>query len=324
LEARVNNPLARIDWNLVPVLDALLRERNVSRAARILGISQPTASGALARLRRFFDDELLVRNGNGFVLSPLAQTLAPLARDSVERIEGVLHSDDAFDPSTCDREFVVRTTEYGQILLGADLIERVLSQAPQARVRFVGRVAAGSPADWLAAIDGWFAPRDALPDMPCTAVHQDRWVCIARRDHPRVQRHLAVADVESLDWVVPVSPRDGEAPWLKRLLAHDAHLPIVAVTESFSAMPFLITGTDRVGIVQADLARRFADLAGLQILETPWPMAPLSLTMWWHPHRLRDNGHRWFREQVDASMTAVPTDAQSASTTDAPAGIVSV
>ena len=69
------NLLHNLDLNLLRALHALLEEGNVTRAAARLALSQPAVSGMLARLRRFFDASLLVRNGQGMVLTPRAAAL---------------------------------------------------------------------------------------------------------------------------------------------------------------------------------------------------------------------------------------------------------
>jgi hypothetical protein len=98
--------LDRLDWNLVPALNALLVERNLSRAARRLGISQPAASGALARLRRTFDDQLLVRDHSEYTLT----------REAVAAARTVVGNARSFDAAASTREFVIASTEYGQML----------------------------------------------------------------------------------------------------------------------------------------------------------------------------------------------------------------
>ena len=89
-----------VDANLLLALHALLEERNLTYAGERLGLSQPAMSGALARLRTHFDDELLIRSGRTFRLSPRAEQLRPLAAEAVEAAEAVVGCPRAFDPAT--------------------------------------------------------------------------------------------------------------------------------------------------------------------------------------------------------------------------------
>ncbi|TYL51741.1 LysR family transcriptional regulator [Nocardioides sp. BGMRC 2183] len=289
----------RLDWNLVPALADLLDERNVSRAARRLGVSQSAASGALARLRRHYSDELLVRQGNTYEPTPLALRLQPMVRAAVDATRTVTTAAAGFDPSTSTREFQVATTEYGQVLLGSALLDEIGRQAPGVRLTIRWPTnAAGISSDWLAGLDGWLGPRESLPEMASSGLMTDRWVCVIDAAHPTIHDHLTIEDVEHHRWVIPTRPRDHDLPWRQRLFAYGVELPIAVSTESFAAVPFLVAGTTQVGVVQERLARRLAPVTGVRILGCPWKMVPLSLTLWWHPNRKHDPAHAWLRELV--------------------------
>jgi DNA-binding transcriptional LysR family regulator len=294
--------LRRIDWNLIPALDALLQERNVSRAARRLSISQSAASGALARLRRQFGDDLLDRQGSTYVLTPLAQLLVTPARQAVGDVRDLMGSARSFEPSSSTREFVVVASEYGQTLFGAALIRRIRAAAPLARLAFRGMVTPGSDNDWLATVDGWIGPRDVLPDKPSTGLFRDRWVCVVDRDNRAVGEELPLSSAYERTWVLPTVAKHRDLPWRKRLLDHGIDLNVGVTTESFGAVPYLVAGTENIGLVQAALLDRLGDATGVRRLECPWPMPPLAFTLWWHENRERDLAHAWFRQQVGDCM----------------------
>lgn len=299
--------LNQIDWNLVPALDALLHDRSVTRAARRLGLSQPAASGALARLRRHFDDELLVRRGNRYTLTPLAERLAPLAREAMVATRVMLTSTDTFDPAVSTREFVIASTEYGQAVLGPHLGRRVSRSAPRVRLvfRWPGSADEGE-ASWLTDIDGWIAPRDLFTDMPSTGLLSDRWICVVARDNTRVSDHIPLDLVKDLSWVLPTAPHHRHLPWVQRLLAHGLdEVNISVTTENFAALPFHVAGTQRVGIMQAALAHALMETSNLvRIVECPLVLPPIGFTLWWHPNREHDAGHHWLRTEVAACLAA--------------------
>ncbi len=99
--------LDRFDLNLLVVLDALLEERNVTRASKRLHIGQSAASAALARLREYFGDELMVPVGRGLMPTPLAQSLAEPVRDTLLRARATIARKPAFDPASAERRFMV-------------------------------------------------------------------------------------------------------------------------------------------------------------------------------------------------------------------------
>jgi DNA-binding transcriptional LysR family regulator len=288
----------RIDWNLVPALDALLQERNVSRAARRLSISQSAASGALARLRRYFHDDLLVRQGGGYVLTPLAQQLLRPARDAVASTRGVLRSTRTFDPAASTREFVVVASEYGQTLFGAALIRRVRDAAPHSRLAFRQMSFTSDQTEWFSAVDGWIGPRDAAPDRLSSGLFTDRWVCVVDEANDVVGEVLELSSAFEHSWVVPTVAQHRDLPWRQRLLGHGFDLNIAVTTESFGAVPYLVAGTEHIGLVQAGLLERLGASTGVRMVECPWPMPPLAFTLWWHENREHDLAHEWFRRQV--------------------------
>ena len=109
--------LGGTDLNLLLPLKVLLEEGNVTRAGQRLELSQPAMSGALARLRKHFDDELLVRVGRGFELSPMAERLKPAVEEAVEAAEALLGNQREFDPTSSNRLFTVSMSEYAMTCL---------------------------------------------------------------------------------------------------------------------------------------------------------------------------------------------------------------
>jgi DNA-binding transcriptional LysR family regulator len=108
--------LDRFDLNLLRVLDALLDERQVSAAARRLGLSQPAASSALARLRKALGDPLLIRAGNGMRLTPLALELQPRVRRALDDLRAALSAATTFDARTTRRVFRIGADDYATVI----------------------------------------------------------------------------------------------------------------------------------------------------------------------------------------------------------------
>jgi DNA-binding transcriptional LysR family regulator len=294
----------RIDWNLVPALDALLTERNVSRAARRVGISQPAASGALGRLRRHFGDELLVRRGQNYLLTPLAERLAPLARQAVAATAVALASASDFDPQRCSRDFTLAASEYVQAVLAPLLVAEVRRRAPEARLNFVAPFTEPfrTGLDVIQATDGWLAPPEVLHGQRHTGLLADRWVCVVAETNQSVGETLTLEDVRGAQWVAPTVRGEPLRFQLDGLSAHGIEPRIVVTTESFLAVPFLVAGTDYVGVVQESLARRLADAAGVRIHACPWSVQALNLTLWWDQKWEADPAHAWLRGVVDETM----------------------
>ena len=127
---RTNVQLANLDLNLLVSLDVLLQERSVTRAAARLGLSQPTLSTTLARLRRHFGDELLTRVGNRYELTPLAADLLPRTADAVSVVQKIFARQPEFEPAESDREFAVLASDYVITVFGQALAVALRERAP--------------------------------------------------------------------------------------------------------------------------------------------------------------------------------------------------
>jgi LysR family transcriptional regulator, nod-box dependent transcriptional activator len=127
--------LDRFDLNLLRVLDVLLEERQVSAAARRLGLSQPAVSSALARLRKALGDPLLTRSGNGMRLTPLAVELQPRVRRALDDLGVALSAATAFDPHTTRRVFRIGADDYSIVVLLAPLVAQLRREAPDVVLR---------------------------------------------------------------------------------------------------------------------------------------------------------------------------------------------
>ena len=126
--------LREVDANLLLSLHALLEERNLTHAGERMTMSQPAMSGALTRLRKHFDDELLVRVGRGFELTPFAERLRPEVDAAIEATEALLGNQREFDPSSSTRRFAVSMSEYAMTVLAEPLTRLLAEQAPACSV----------------------------------------------------------------------------------------------------------------------------------------------------------------------------------------------
>ncbi len=302
---RSGTPLANLDLNLVVILRELLRERNVTRAAKRVGITQPAASAALARLRRYFGDELLERTRGGFVLSPLGVQLAAQIEPVCAGLERLFSTDSAFHPHDSDREFAVLVPDYVLAALGEPLSRAMHEAAPHVRlnVKVMKERLPDDPLEALRGLDAIIsAPTARLrtPGIHGMELFRDRWVCVVAAQNP-VGEHLTLDDLQRLPWVVPHHPDAGypaSSP-LAPLLARLTTRPTVAVrVESYQATPYFVAGTDRVAVMQQRLAARFADRPDLRVLDCPGDPPPVVETLWWHARNDEDDGHRWFRGRV--------------------------
>lgn len=305
----VDRLLVNLDLNLLVTLDVLLRERNVTRAAEQLGCSQPTVSAALARLRRHFGDELLHRTGGRYELTPLAVQVAARTPPAVDGVRRVFDVRAEFDPATVEREFTIITSDYAVAVLGPIVARLVAERAPGVRLRMqqTGPHVVDHAAETLRTVDGVVLPHGFLADMPYTDLYEDRWVCVVARDNPAVGARLSLAQLKEMPRVMLYHRPTAFAPAAQQLRMIGIEPRVEIVVDGFLQMPFLIAGSDRIALLQEQLARRIADASGVRVLDCPFEAVPLAEAFWWHPMYRSDVAHGWLRELLMEAAAELKT-----------------
>jgi len=306
--------LGGVDLNLLLILQALLEEGNVTRAASRVGMPQPTVSIALARLRRHYKDELLVRMGNGYVLTPLARSLLPSVQESMRLIGDTFSPENDQSPPVSGRKFTISLSDYSVVVLGELLLRRIHELAPETNLQ-IGRI----PYD-MAESDQAVLEHDLIiaplgfyqsagqPEV----IWRDRFVCVADPANPRLRDgKLSLKDLGSLPHATAQLPRAEADPVRTALECLNITPNIAMSTAGWLPLPFLVAGTDMVAFVPERLARRVSDAAGVEIIEPPFREIELIEAAWWHPTRATDPAHSWLRAIL--SEIAVLTEAHSVS-----------
>lgn len=290
-------PFGDLDLNLLVALDAILRERSVTKASVRLNLSQPAVSGALAKLRRHFGDELLVRVGNENQLTDLAQMLRPRVRDVVANAQRLLNLQVDFDPAHSDREFAVGASDYIIMRLMPALSALLRQHAPDVRIRFIqaGPEFTADPLGYLRTIDVLIVPVGLIADIPHVNLMKDRWVLVISETNKLVSEQPTVEELTSVPWVLTHHRRGGPATSVPHLRAAGVDPVGAFLTDSFLTLPFLVAQSDRVGLIPERMGRWLAPIAGCRIAECPVELPPDVEACWWHPLAEHDLGHTWFR-----------------------------
>ncbi|GIN00854.1 LysR family transcriptional regulator [Planomonospora venezuelensis] len=288
--------LSSLDLNLLVALRALLEERNVTRAGARIGLSQPATSAALARLRRHFSDDLLVRKGNSYEPTPLGAALLAPAVNACAMLERLFTSRADFHPETEQREFTVLSSDYAIAVFGAELARVLHTRAPGVRLRFLNTDAriVEATETVLGGVDGVLMPHGVISGFPAVELYRDEWVCLVSADHPGIGEHITMDDLSRLPWAV--YQRFFDVPVTRQLgmLGLEPHVEVSV--HSFHLLPGLVAGTRRVALIQRRLARLLHGLAPVRVLPCPFPAVPLQEAMWWHPVHGQDAAHIWLRE----------------------------
>ena len=295
--------LAGSDLNLLNALRVLLEERNVTRAGVRLGMSQPSTSGVLARLRRQFNDALLVRNGRELELTPLAAELLPAVQVSVRLMTAVFGREPGFDPATSGRTFRIVASDYALAVLHAPLRRRLAEVAPHVRVEFdnLDDDVRGSDRvmlehDVLIGPLGFGFPGRSAPFF------RDRIVCLVDRDNPRlVDGYLDFAALNDLPHAVATFGYRNLTPIDRVLEEHSVSRRVQLTVWGWLALPFVIPGTDMVAMVPQRIADLFGLAPGTRLVQASSPVGEVDLIegYWYQPSRAVEDGHRWLRSMLD-------------------------
>lgn len=287
--------LKRIDLNLLVVLDAILNEMNLTRAGEVVGMSQPAVSGALARLRQQFDDELLERKGRKYQLTALAESLKPSVTEAMLEIRRTFDLLPTFDAATSTRTFYIGATDYFLSQITSPLLNLLKAEAPLVDIKF--SVLPHDPA--MAEID--LLRRDVLIASPQIglpgkkqALFSDSFVLIARKGHPAVKKgKLTIEQIKTLPRVtLNLGNKTNQVDKLFADLGLTAEQEVVGVTE-VSLVPLMVSETDNIGMVQERLANRLIDVLGIQIVETDLPHITLIESVHYHPSKSNDPAIMW-------------------------------
>lgn len=282
-----------LDLNLLRVLEAVLAERNVTRAADRLHLSQPAVSHALARLRRALGDPLLVRQGRGLVVTPEGQRLANEVPEIMRRIRTQITQDDP-DPATTARRFVVGLPDVFGGLIGSPLRQRLAQSAPRASLELrrlttsTGIDLVDGSIDAAVGVSGsWAHP---LRSTPLATV---RWRPVVDIGHPLAGRRASLAELASAPHVDVVDHLVNDAVDAA-LGAAGLHRRVALVVTSAPVMVELIAGSDLVGFLPdvIDLDRR------LGWLDLSDDIAMSTYQLWWGQGSDRDPLGSWLRRQL--------------------------
>lgn len=287
------------DLDLLVVLQALLREQHLTRAARRVGLSQPAMSRALSRLRERFGDPLFARSPKGMTPTPRAEALAPEIDALLESARALLRPA-AFHPAALTRTFVVGSVDF----LEAEVLPRLAGvfseEAPKAGISS-RPLRADDTADALATgrLDLVVGVRDNVPEgAVVTHLFDDEFVCVVREGHPTVKRKLSLDRFVELSHVL-IAPRGEKGGIVDTVLAGLGKSRRVAVqTQTFLAAPLLVAETDLVLTGPRRILVPMAARLGLRLLAPPVQIPGFSIWMGWHPRVQEDPAHVWFRGAV--------------------------
>lgn len=286
--------LASADLNLLVLLDALIDEVSVTRAAERVGLSQPAMSHALRRIRKLFDDEILVRYGARSVLTPRAERLRGPLREVLHRTAGLL-GQGGFDPRRDAREVTIAMNTSAAFVVGRELATALAEEAPGMSLRILTTRDLSDASFTQAGVDLMLMSEAYDTEQPRRRLYDDEWVVVAGRGDltgTNAAQLLAERPHVVYESRRTLRPYD--------VLREQGITPAVHTWVADTLMPLhLIAGSDRVGLHRRRVAEAFAREAPLWLAPFPFPVGRLGLDVVWNPWLGDAQFREWFTGLLD-------------------------
>jgi DNA-binding transcriptional LysR family regulator len=307
--------MEHFDLNLLVAFDALMRERNVTRAAASLGVLQPSMSHSLKRLRALCGDPLFVRTRMGMEPTAHAQRLASYVVQGLTALHAGIADAAIFDPAASSRTFQLLMSDIGEVAYLPRLMKRLRKEAPRVALRVL-QLPRERYAQALESGDADLAI-GFLPALQ-TGFHDQRlfddtYVCVVRRNHPRLRGACTLAQFSSESHVViePAGTRyagtasqSSTATLFERVLEDRGVKRNIAVrVPHFMVVPAIVQTSDLVATVPSYVMTAIAPMRNVTVLPLPFDVPRFTVKLFWHARNHKDAANRWLRAIITEICT---------------------
>jgi DNA-binding transcriptional LysR family regulator len=286
----------RLDLNLLQTFHAVHGARNVSRAAERLGVSQPTVSHSLSRLRALYGDPLFVRAQGGMAPTAKADRLAKAVEHALHILDLAIHEGERYDPARSERVFRLHMSDIGEVVFLPPLMRALASRAPGVRLD----VYQLEDKDILSALESGRVDL-ALGYVPVLAgaaekrfLLHERYVVVMRAGHPMARRRPSLAALKRLHYVL-VRSHSTTAQALHELGLNGR---IRLTTPHFMVLPGILAETDLAVIIPERLAQAFAQMGSYRVWTPQVGLPAFDVSVHWYWRSAGDPGNRWLRDLI--------------------------
>lgn len=302
--------IERVDLNLLVYLDVLLRERNVTRAAEFIGLSQPAMSNGLRRLRELFNDPLLVRTSEGMTPTEKAVQIQPLVHEALQTMQRALQASSDFNPAEADRVFRIMVSDYTEATLIPELLVQLQQEAPGIVLDIL------APSDMTfedveqGKVDMIINRFDSLPQsFHQVTLWRDTYACVVGRGHP-ILKDFTLANylagdhvwVSKTGWGAGMGIHPGDANrlgWVDSALKSVGKSRKIKIfTRHYLSAMLLARQESLIVTVPSKATRVVAGDPRMVILKPPFPIPSIELKMAWSPLLQHNPAHRWMRRML--------------------------
>lgn len=300
--------IKELDLNLLVVMDSMLREHNVSKAAQRIGLSQSAVSHALNRLREYFDDPLFIKSGQAMEPTPKALALQAAVIDVMGTVRQKILSQAHFDPATAQKEFTFCVTDMGELVFMPTILKIIRKVAPHCTIRTMqvpaeqieGLLATGEAdlaiGTYRTAPEGLYKQRLFMHGFT-TLVHVDS----------KVRKRISLRDFETTPQIVVTLSGRSVIPFDNVLEEKGIKRRIVMRTPHFLIVPLMIEQhPDLIATIPKELGNSFARFGVVRAVEPPLELPSYAISQHWHPLFHHEPSLMWLRDLVKKTFENYP------------------
>lgn len=285
--------LSQVDLNLFIVFDAIYQQRNLTRAAEVLCITQPAVSNALGRLRNTLNDPLFVRTSQGMSPTPMAENIVGRVQEALQLLNTSVTEGEVFRPDQADKVFRLSMNDMGEAMILPGLLEHLQEVAPGVSVEcynvpreLVERELAAGTLDF--ALDVPLISGNQVCNKPLI---KQRYACMVRKDHPQVGETLTMDEYLALDHIAVSSRRKGLSYVDLALNRLGRRRNVKTRVQHYQVAPMIVASTDLALTIPMSMAQKY----DMKILELPFSLPALDWSLYWHTSADQDRANMWMR-----------------------------
>ena len=289
-----------IDLSLIKVFIIIYETKNISHAAERLNLSQPSVTYNLNRLRKFLNDPLFERDKFGVKPTKLAQSLYPNFRQSVSDIEKAITASQVFNPQTSQRVFRLGLSDLGEICLLPSLIQFLAKEAPFIKIE-IEEIQSNKVEEWL--VEGFLdvavfnSSYTVMPKIESRNLFEERYMCIAHKQHPRVQHELSL-DQYLQEKHAAIKSSTGHIEIDQKLKELGLKRNIMLELPHFSVLQDVVSSSELLVTLPSRAAKVYARNSEVNVFELPFALKPFNVSANWYNHRDDLEARTWFIQSI--------------------------
>ena len=305
--------LKQIDLNLFTIFDVIYTEKSLTKAGKVLGITQPAVSNALSRLRSTFNDNLFLRTSHGMMPTPVAQNVIGEVRQALRLLRSSIHEGHSFDATTTSKSFNISLRDISEVSFLPELISRTKLEAPNIHITscytYPNELAHSLSNGYLD-----LAIESSIPSpqgLHYKKVQETNFVCIARKNHPQIDGNITLDQYMDADHIHITNGKEDTTHIDSALTQYGINRKIMFTGHSHFVTSALVIESDAIMSIPEALAYRYAQYLDLQILPLPIEIPPSRSYLFWHDNAHEDPANIWLREkfmEISADAQYVKND----------------